>query len=41
MPLLAPGPRAGAASERGPLHGMNVVLFMTDQQRATQHFPDG
>ena len=40
-PLLTPGTRAGAAAEPGPLHGMNVLLFMTDQQRATQHFPDG
>jgi len=23
------------------LHGMNVLLFITDQQRATQHFPPG
>jgi choline-sulfatase len=41
MPVLAAGTRAGAASERGPLHGLNVVLFMTDQQRAIQHFPEG
>ncbi len=32
-------PDAEAAA--GPLHGMNILLFMTDQQRATQHFPDG
>ncbi|MFT4041246.1 MAG: sulfatase-like hydrolase/transferase [Thermomicrobiales bacterium] len=25
----------------GPLQGMNVLLFMTDQQRHTQHFPPG
>ena len=40
-PLLTRGTGAGAATEGGPLHGMNVLLFMTDQQRATQHFPDG
>jgi choline-sulfatase len=38
-PLL--GSPAQAADESGPLHGMNVLLFMTDQQRATQHFPEG
>jgi choline-sulfatase len=40
-PWLASRTAAGAAAERGPLHGMNVLLFMTDQQRAMQHFPDG
>ena len=25
----------------GPLNGMNVVLFLTDQDRAIQHFPKG
>ena len=30
-----------AESEQASLHGYNVLLFMTDQQRATQHFPDG
>jgi arylsulfatase A-like enzyme len=41
-PLLALGERPvtrAAATSR--LQGMNVLLFMTDQQRATQHFPDG
>jgi arylsulfatase A-like enzyme len=35
---------AGAAARRGPSRdfaGMNVVLFITDQQRAIQHFPKG
>lgn len=40
-PLLAPGLQASAAPEDAPLHGYNILLFMTDQQRATQHFPDG
>ena len=40
-PLLAPIARAGAEAEVAPLQGMNVLLFMTDQQRFTQHFPDG
>ena len=42
-PLLRPSVMAQATPEAtaGPLHGMNVLLFMTDQQRATQHFPDG
>jgi arylsulfatase A-like enzyme len=25
----------------GNLKGMNVVLFVTDQERAIQHFPEG
>ena len=25
----------------GDLAGMNVILFLTDQERAIQHFPDG
>jgi len=29
---------AGAAQDMG---GMNVILFLTDQERAIQHFPDG
>lgn len=40
-PLLASTARTGAQSEEGSLHGMNVLLFMTDQQRATRHFPAG
>jgi choline-sulfatase len=39
--LFASGTLASAAAETGPFHGMNVLLFMTDQQRATQHFPEG
>jgi arylsulfatase A-like enzyme len=30
-----------AAGGRGPLDGMNVVMFITDQERAIQHFPPG
>jgi arylsulfatase A-like enzyme len=33
-------PRPGAARDRS-VAGMNVVMFMTDQQRAVQHFPPG
>ena len=33
--------RARGAFASGPLHGMNVLLFMTDQQRTTRHFPPG
>jgi choline-sulfatase len=44
-PLLASGVQAQATPEPelepGPFQGMNVLLFMTDQQRATQHFPEG
>jgi choline-sulfatase len=40
-PLLTSGARAAAEAEEAPLHGFNVLLFMTDQQRATQYFPDG
>jgi choline-sulfatase len=40
-PLLAPARGAGAPTDESPLQGMNVLLFMTDQQRTTQHFPDG
>ncbi len=29
------------SSERRTLKGMNVLLFMTDQERAIQHFPPG
>ncbi|MFN8590588.1 MAG: sulfatase-like hydrolase/transferase, partial [Thermomicrobiales bacterium] len=41
LPLLSTDRRHSAAAEEGPLHGMNVLLFMTDQQRATMHFPAG
>ncbi len=42
-PLLGSSVTAQSTPEAtaGPLHGINVLLFMTDQQRATQHFPDG
>lgn len=32
---------ASAAPEDAPLAGMNVILFISDQERATQHFPEG
>lgn len=43
LPLLGRGSRADAVSAQGPGHGlrMNVVLFMTDQERKIQHFPPG
>src|SRR5258708_40326214 len=28
-------------TETGKLKGMNVILFITDQERAIQHFPPG
>jgi choline-sulfatase len=42
-PILAPSVSAQATPEAatGPLHGMNILLFMTDQQRHIQHFPNG
>jgi choline-sulfatase len=43
-PILGLGARASAAPRRrNPGHGlgMNVVLFLTDQERKTQHFPAG
>ncbi len=43
-PLLGLRAQAAAAvqgSGSRPGRGMNVVLFMTDQERATQHFPPG
>ena len=47
--VAAPGAMAGGAlltqaakaAERSPAAGKNVVIFITDQQRATQHFPKG
>ncbi|MBV9537186.1 MAG: sulfatase-like hydrolase/transferase [Solirubrobacterales bacterium] len=40
--LLAPGALASAAEPaRQNLKGMNVVMFITDQDRAIQHFPPG
>src|SRR4051794_18275806 len=32
---------ARPARMAGELAGMNVILFLTDQERAIQHFPDG
>jgi len=31
---------AGATTPSGPLAGKNLVIFITDQERAIQHFPD-
>ena len=46
--LLGGSAAAAAANARGPgrrrtrkVAGMNVVVFMTDQERAIQHFPPG
>ena len=30
-----------AAAPAGEVAGMNVLVFLTDQQRAVQHFPPG
>ncbi len=32
---------AASAGKQGSLAGMNVVVFLTDQERAIQHFPKG
>lgn len=32
---------ASAKADPAPASGMNVVLFLSDQKRALQHFPDG
>ncbi len=34
-------PRPRRAAPAGKVAGMNVLLFLTDQQRAIQHFPPG
>lgn len=39
--MLSPVAPGGAQADPGPFQGLNVLLFMTDQQRATQHFPAG
>ena len=33
--------RASASSSPAPAAGMNVILFLSDQERAVQHFPQG
>ena len=37
----AAGARARRAAKAGGAAGMNVLVFLTDQQRAVQHFPRG
>jgi choline-sulfatase len=37
----AAGARARRAAKGGGVAGMNVLVFLTDQQRAVQHFPRG
>src|SRR3954454_1490511 len=39
--LGAAAQAAAADSARGSLAGMNVILFITDQERTIQHFPRG
>ncbi len=34
-------PRGRGAAKGNPIEGMNVLVFLTDQQRAVQHFPPG
>lgn len=38
---MALGDAATAATAAGPASGKNLILFITDQDRAIQHFPDG
>lgn len=40
LPALRAAP-ANAAQETAPAAGMNVILFLSDQERAIQHFPEG
>ena len=40
LPALKAHP-AIAAPDAAPAAGMNVILFLSDQERATQHFPEG
>jgi arylsulfatase A-like enzyme len=40
LPALKAHP-ANAAKTSAPAAGMNVILFLSDQERAIQHFPDG
>lgn len=41
LPALRAGVTRASQQPANPLDGMNVILFLTDQERATQHFPDG
>ena len=34
-------PRAWAKPQPPPVAGMNILMFITDQERAIQHFPRG
>ncbi len=34
-------PTAWAQSRKPPVAGMNILMFITDQERAIQHFPPG
>ena len=40
LPALKAAP-ASTAPAAAPAAGMNVILFLSDQERAIQHFPDG
>ena len=40
LPALAAS-RVSAAPDSAPAAGMNVILFLSDQERAVQHFPEG
>jgi choline-sulfatase len=43
-PLVIPAlqaSRTSAAPDSAPAAGMNVILFLSDQERAVQHFPEG
>jgi choline-sulfatase len=43
-PFVLPALRAStsrAAQDSAPAAGMNVILFLSDQERAIQHFPEG
>ena len=47
--VAAPGALAGSAilaqaaraAEQSPVAGKNLLIFITDQERATQYFPKG
>lgn len=40
LPALAAS-RVSTAPDSAPATGMNVILFLSDQERAVQHFPEG